>query len=155
MRRLTLIAIALLSAMTASAQMKVQQTTPRGSSTQLIQPQTAAPGTWESARRIPREAAIQLVKSGKAVFVDVRSFETYSKGHIDGAISIPRSQMINRFREIPPGKLIITYCACVREHTAALAVVELAQHGVNSAAALAGGWTEWTAARLPTKSGAN
>jgi len=155
MRRSILIAIALLAAMTASAQMKVQQTTPRGSSTQLIQPQQAAPGTWESARRIPREAAIQLVKSGKAVFVDVRSFETYSKGHIDGAISIPRSQMINRFREIPPGKLIITYCACVREHTAALAVVELAQHGVNSAAALAGGWTEWTAARLPTKTGAN
>jgi len=155
MRRSTLIAIALLAAMTASAQMKVQQTTPRGSSTQVIQPQTAPPGTWESARRIPREAAILLVKSGKAVFVDVRSFETYSMGHIDGAISIPRSQMMNRFREIPPGKLIITYCACVREHTAALAVVELAQHGVNSAAALAGGWTEWNAARLPTKSGAN
>jgi rhodanese-related sulfurtransferase len=156
MRRSTLIAIALLAAMTAGAQMKVQQTTPHGSSTQLLQPQQpAAPGTWESARRIPREAAIQLVKSGKAVFVDVRSFETYSKGHINGAISIPRSQMISRFREIPPGKLIITYCACVREHTAALAVVELAQHGVNSAAALAGGWTEWTAARLPTKTGAN
>src|SRR6185369_162552 len=74
--------------------------------------------------------------------------------HIKGAISIPRSQLIHRLREIPPGKLIVTYCACVREHTAALAVVDLAAHGVNNAAALAGGWNEWTAAGLPTKTGA-
>lgn len=117
-------------------------------------PQVVQQGNWETARRIPRDAAIRMVDQGKAVFVDIRSFETYSKGHIKGAISIPRSQLIHRLREVPPGKLIITYCACVREHTAALAVVDLAAHGVNNAAALAGGWNEWTAARLPVASGA-
>ena len=135
-----LIAI-LLAAIAASAQSAMTPT--------LVQP-----GNWETARRIPRDAAIRMVDQGKAVFVDIRSFETYSKGHIKGALSIPRSQLIHRLREVPPGKLIITYCACVREHTAALAVVDLAAHGVNNAAALAGGWNEWSAARLPVATGA-
>ncbi len=143
MRRLTMIATALLATLAAGAQTKVMTPTP------------VQVGSWESARRIPRDAAIHMVDSGKAVFVDIRSFETYSKGHIKGALSIPRSQLIHRLREVPPGKLIITYCACVREHTAALAVVDLTAHGVNNAAALAGGWNEWTAARLPTVTGPN
>lgn len=125
-----------------------------GAQTRTVTPQPVHVGSWENARRIPREAAIRMVDTGKAVFVDIRSFETYTKGHIKGAISVPRSQLIHRLREIPPGKLIITYCACVREHTAALAVVDLAAHGVNNAAALAGGWNEWAAAGLPTKTGA-
>jgi rhodanese-related sulfurtransferase len=153
MRRLTMIVFTLLTAAAMSAQMRVQQTTPRGTTTQTIQPTQAKPGSWEAAKRIPRDAAMQLVKSGKAVYVDVRSFETYSKGHIPGAVSVPRSQLINRFRDIPPGKVIITYCACVKEHTAAIAVTELNSHGVNNAAALVGGWNEWTAAGLPVATG--
>jgi rhodanese-related sulfurtransferase len=125
-----------------------------GAQTRTVTPQPVQVGSWENARRIPREAAIRMVDNGKAVFVDIRSFQKYTEGHIRGAISVPRSQLIHRLREIPPGKLIITYCACKQEHTAALAVVDLAAHGVNNAAALAGGWIEWTAARLPTKTGA-
>jgi len=153
MRRLITITIALLAAIAASAQMKVQQTGPKGTTNAVVMPSQAQPGTWEAARRIPRPAAAQLVKSGKAVFVDVRSFETYSKGHIKGALSVPRSQLLNRLREIPPGKLVITYCACVREHTAALAVVELGAHGFTNAAALSGGWDEWIANKMPTATG--
>ncbi len=156
MRRTTTMLIAMLVAAAASAQMKVQpqpmvKATPNGAQ----QPQKVQAGSWETARRIPRDAAIMLVKSGKAVFVDIRSFETYSKGHIKGAISVPRSQLMSRLREIPPGKFVITYCACVREHTAALAVTELEVHGFKNAAALSGGWNEWTAAGLPTATGAN
>ncbi|HJW94287.1 MAG TPA: rhodanese-like domain-containing protein [Thermoanaerobaculia bacterium] len=124
------------------------------SAQQPMAPIPVQPGNWETARRIPRDAAIRMVDQGKAVFVDIRSFETYSKGHIKGAISIPRSQLIHRLREVPPGKLIITYCACVREHTAALAVTDLVAHGVNNSAALTGGWNEWAAARLPVATGA-
>ena len=138
-----MIAVVALTALAAGAQ------TPR-----TLTPVPVTGGSWENARRIPREAAIRMVGQGKAVFIDIRSFETYSKGHIKGAISIPRSQLIRRLREVPPGKLIITYCACIREHTAALAVVDLNAHGVNNAAALAGGWTEWVAEKLPTKTGA-
>jgi rhodanese-related sulfurtransferase len=140
-RRSLLMIAVLLAAIAANAQ---------GAMTPTLVPRES----WENARRIPRDAAIRMVDQGKAVFIDIRSFETYSKGHIKGALSIPRSQLIHRLREVPPGKLIITYCACVREHTAALAVTDLAAHGVNNAAALAGGWNEWTAARLPVATGA-
>jgi 3-mercaptopyruvate sulfurtransferase SseA len=65
----------------------------------------------ESARRITREEAIKLVKANKAVYVDVRAKQSYEMAHIKGAISIPESEVITRLREIPHGKLIITYCA--------------------------------------------
>jgi 3-mercaptopyruvate sulfurtransferase SseA len=65
----------------------------------------------DKARRIAREEAVKLVKEKKAVFVDVRSKESYDAGHIKGAISIPESQIIRRLREIPTKTMIITYCA--------------------------------------------
>ncbi len=65
----------------------------------------------EKARRIPRDEAVKLVKENKAIFVDVRSKESYEAGHIKGAISIPESELITRLKEIPPKRMIVTYCA--------------------------------------------
>ena len=65
----------------------------------------------ESARRITREEAIKLVKAKKAVYVDVRSKDTYDQAHITGAINIPLGDVIHRVREFPTKKLLITYCA--------------------------------------------
>lgn len=65
----------------------------------------------ESARRIARDEAIRLVKAGKAVYVDVRSRESYDTEHIEGAISIPGSQLLNKLNQLPPRKMIIAYCA--------------------------------------------
>jgi len=67
--------------------------------------------TLESARRIDQKAAMKLVKKHKAVWVDVRPKESYEQGHIPGALSIPLGDLMTRLREIPPGKMIITYCA--------------------------------------------
>jgi 3-mercaptopyruvate sulfurtransferase SseA len=39
----------------------------------------------------------------------------------------------------------------VKEHTAAVAVVNLRSAGWKNAAALAGGWDEWMALGLPTE----
>ena len=151
---------ALLAAGSASAQMKIPPQAQQHGSSAVIgqsatigQPQQQKIPPLSTARRIQRDEALKLAKSGKAVYVDVRSFETYSKGHIKGAISIPHSQLLNRLREIPPGKTIITYCACVEEHTAALSVLELNAHGVKNTAALVDGWKGWIAANLPTETG--
>jgi len=65
----------------------------------------------EEARRISRDEAVKLVKEKKAIFVDVRPKESYEAGHIKGAISIPESELIKRLKEIPPKRMIITYCA--------------------------------------------
>lgn len=158
MRKPALMAtVAALAATVAVAQYKVPTSgtghisMPTPSSSGPLQITTANQETQQlsSAPRISRAEAQKLVKSGKAVFVDVRSKETYDKGHLPGAISIPGSQLLYRLQELPVGKKLITYCACVEEHTAAVAVLNLEAHKIKNAAALQGGWNDWRAAGLP------
>jgi 3-mercaptopyruvate sulfurtransferase SseA len=106
-------ATALFATGLASAQMKVPQTSPTAPPVQIAQPAPQAPPLppLESARRIERDEAIKLVKEKKAVFVDVRPKDSYDLGHIAGAINIPGSDLITRLKDLPPGKMIITYCA--------------------------------------------
>jgi len=112
-KRMTLLAIGLVIAATAvMAQMKSKTATAQVSTpppAPVMTPQ--AEPSLESARRIPRDEAMKMVKEGKAIYVDVRPKEAYDAGHIKGAINIPEFEIINRLKEIPPGKFIITYCA--------------------------------------------
>jgi 3-mercaptopyruvate sulfurtransferase SseA len=110
MRSLATVVVASLFATgLASAQTKVTQPPPpmppmMATSAPVEQP-------LESARRIDRDEASKLVKKHKGIYVDVRSKEAYETGHIPGAISIPLNELMQRLKEIPPGKTIITYCA--------------------------------------------
>lgn len=126
--------------------------------------QTAAPGnvnvgtlqkapTTTEFRRISRQDAFKLYQQGLAVFVDVRSHQSFSYGHIKGALSIPGSQLIDRFAEVTPGKTVITYCACEAEESSGRAVLNLNAHGVKNAVALKGGYQEWKAAGHPVAAG--
>ena len=87
----------------------IQITMPNSSTVQVPVPQ----GDEElaKARRISRAEAMKMVKAKKAVYVDVRSKETYDESHIPGAINIPLSQLPARFKDFPPKKFLITYCA--------------------------------------------
>ncbi len=64
-----------------------------------------------AARRIPRDEAIKLVKENKAVYIDVRSRDSFDQGHIPGAISIPLTDLQEHYRDLPVKKFLITYCA--------------------------------------------
>ena len=163
MRRLLLAATAFaLAAPVAFAQYKIDPSRkgslPKVPSSNSGSLQITTPSQTETtlatAPRISRDEARKLVKAGKAVFVDVRSTATYQSGHLPGAISIPGSQLLNRLKDLPPGKKLITYCACVEEHTAAVAVLNLHAHRLDNAAALIGGWNDWKAAGLPIEFGA-
>ncbi len=158
MRKLVLTAtVAALGATVAFAQYKVPSSgtghigLPQQGNSGPLQITTAnqQPQSISQAPRIGRAEAQKLVKSGKAVYIDVRPRETYDKGHLPGALSIPGSQLLYRLQELPPKKMLITYCACVEEHTAAVAVLNLEAHNIKNAAALTGGWNDWKAAGLP------
>lgn len=148
MRRYVPFVLALtLLAGSAAAQMKSGAPKPSGK----LQQQPTAAYSVESADRITTADAVKLVAAGKAVFVDVRSKQQFDLGHIKGALSIPGSQLIARYRELPPGKKIITYCACSADQSAARAVLDLNGHGVKNTAALKGGWNLWLSEGRPTE----
>jgi rhodanese-related sulfurtransferase len=78
--------------------------------TGLASAQTGEP-TLESARRIDQKEAVSLVKKHKAVFVDVRPKDAFEQGHIKGAMNIPLGEVLQHLKDLPKGKMIITYCA--------------------------------------------
>jgi len=159
MRNTLTVILTLMLAGIANAQFKSQvppkqqPATPQAApNTPLQSPQAQVQQqSIDKVRRILRQDAWDLAKEGKAVFVDVRSKEQYDLGHIKGALSIPGSQLMGRMRELPPGKFIITYCACSAEQTSGRAVLELNNHGVKNAAALLGGWHEWQDNKMPAE----
>lgn len=146
--------VCVLSALVASAQMKV--TKPAPGATRQSAPLSASGAQVQNPTNFPRiskEDAQKLFHSNQAVFIDVRSNEQFSYGHIKGALSIPGSQLMGRFREVPPGKTIVTYCACSAEQSAGRAAASLIAHGVKNVFALKGGWNEWKGAGYPTAVG--
>lgn len=108
-----------LTAVALHAQYKTPQPAP-GSNPGAVQItpnsniQLTAPSGEEElakARRIGRDEAMRLVRQKKAIYVDVRSKDSYDDGHLPGAISLPLSDLPKRFKDVPLKKILITYCA--------------------------------------------
>jgi rhodanese-related sulfurtransferase len=149
MRKTTALSIVLaltLSGVVAHAQMKtaVPQKSPLVSS---------ARQTTATVQLISQADAYKLFRENKAVFIDVRSNTQFSLGHIKGSVSIPGSQIVTRFSEITPGKVVITYCACSAEQSSSAAATSLVNHGVKNVWALKGGWNDWKNNRYPIAAG--
>jgi len=66
------------------------------------------PGPPSHPGTITGERARALVAAGAAL-VDVRTAEEYAAGHLPGAINIPVDELWTRYREIPPGQVVV-YC---------------------------------------------
>ena len=150
-KAVTLFAVCAFASGIASAQYK--KSSPTATQMPVNSQAAQAEAAIAKVKRISEKEAYRLLTNGSAVIVDVRSNAQYQLGHIKGAISIPRSQIVSRFKELPPGKMVITYCACSAEQTSGMAVLELNNHGVKNAAALKGGWDAWKAAGLPAQAG--
>ena len=157
MKKTVLLSALCLAAMPLVAQMKKPSTPAPAAGSSANRMPIAVAGARNNAAptfaRISIDDAVKLQKSGKAVFVDVRSNEQYSYGHIKGALSIPGSQLIKRFSEVKPGSTVITYCACSAEQSSGRAAADLMAHGVKNVFALKGGWSEWKGRGLPTAVG--
>ncbi|MDQ3283004.1 MAG: rhodanese-like domain-containing protein [Acidobacteriota bacterium] len=141
----------MLVAAIAGAQYKTQ--VPAVQQPSPIRVEGARAASPNSFPRISQADALKLYREGKAVFIDVRSNTQFSYGHIKGALSIPGSQIVKRFNEVPVRKTVITYCACSAEQSSGRAASELIAHGVKNVWALKGGWTDWKAAGGPVAAG--
>jgi hypothetical protein len=62
--------------------------------------------------RIRVEELATAIREDRVIVVDIREVEDYEEEHIKGAVSIPLEEIRERGpKELPPGKLIVTYCA--------------------------------------------
>jgi 3-mercaptopyruvate sulfurtransferase SseA len=65
----------------------------------------------DGARRVTISELESMMKDGSVFVVDVRSQDAYDAGHIPGAKLIPSAEIVNRVKELPRDKLIVTYCS--------------------------------------------
>lgn len=83
-----------------------------GANTQAPQtPATEAPPPQDGVRRISISELEDELEKGEAVLVDVRGSVEYKLGHIKGAVSLPLGLIAQQIKDLPPDKLIVTYCA--------------------------------------------
>jgi len=113
---------------------------------------TEAMGRVESVS--PKDAAAETAE-GTAVFLDVREPVEWEH-HIAGAVQVPRGILEfvadptspKHNEKLDPAGRVIVYCRS--GHRAALAAVTLKDMGFTNVANLAGGFTAWQEAGLPT-----
>lgn len=75
----------------------------------LIEP--PAGDNYPEVLRVSVADTRQALDKGTAIFLDVRSVESYEAGHLPGAISIPIDELPDRMQELDPNAWIITYCS--------------------------------------------
>ncbi len=99
----------------------------------------------EDVETIGREELVRRLRRREVVLIDVRPVEEFDAGHIEGARSIPISELEERLSELPAGKEIVAYCRGPFCAYAPEAVRRLRDHG-RDARRLEDGWPEWRVA---------
>jgi len=74
-------------------------------------PPQPPPAPADNAARITVADAKKALDEGRAVIVDVRTYQQWSIEHIKGTIHIPEAELQTRLKELPKDKMIITYCS--------------------------------------------
>ena len=85
-------------------------TAPSAISTQVTAPASVGEDPYLEIPRVRLGDAKAAYDQKHAVFVDVRSLDSYQAGHIPGALSIPVDDLESRLKELKPTDWIITYC---------------------------------------------
>jgi rhodanese-related sulfurtransferase/DNA-binding HxlR family transcriptional regulator len=96
----------------------------------------------DDVEAIGRDELIARLQSGDVVLVDVRPAAEFAAGHIEGARSIPISELEKRLSELPTDREVVAYCRgpfCAYAHHA----VRRLQDSGRKARRLEEGWPEW------------
>ena len=95
---------------------------------------------------IGRDELVGRLARGDVVLVDVRPEQEYAAGHIEGARSIPLSELERRLAELPDDREVVAYCRgpfCAYAHDA----VRRLRAAGRRARRLEDGWPEWRLAQ--------
>ncbi len=83
----------------------------------------------------------RMIEKGEVTVIDVRASEDYKKGHLPGAINIPKTEW-DRPQGLTKDKTNVLYCYSQVCHLAATAALKFAQIGY-PVMELEGGFDEW------------
>jgi rhodanese-related sulfurtransferase len=101
----------------------------------------------DDIRTVPRisvDDVKTLMAKKQVLLIDVRDPMSFSQGHMPGAINVPFDFLPDHAEAWKKEKrLLVTYCACVNEGTAARAALDMNAFGITNVKALLGGWNEW------------
>lgn len=99
------------------------------------------------------EAARKIYEDGTTLILDARKPADYATGHIPGSFNIPSTAIATHLPQIAPlltpAQPILTYCSGATCDESLLLTQHLLQNGFTNITLFLGGWTEWTAAKLP------
>jgi len=99
----------------------------------------------------------ELIDTGEAIIIDARDRDTFRKGHIRGAISLPVGEaqgLIPTFMEqTPKDKLLVVYCGGYDCHDSKLLGEKLLEAGFGQVFVYEGGFPEWQDAGHPVSKG--
>jgi rhodanese-related sulfurtransferase len=83
----------------------------------------------------------RMMKEGAVNVVDVRAADDYAKGHIPGAVNLPKERW-SSLEGLRKDRTNVLYCYSIVCHLAAAAAVEFAARGF-PVMELDGGWRWW------------
>jgi len=111
-------------------------------------------GNRDGLEEITREELAARLQTGEVIVLDVRNRSEFDAGHIQGARSVPITELRKHLRALPHDTEIVAYCRgpyCVYADDA---VRQLRKRGYQ-AARLQDGYPEWQRAGLPVVLGTN
>jgi hydroxyacylglutathione hydrolase len=101
---------------------------------------------------ITPDALLAMIDSGTApIVLDVRSRAEFEAGHVPGAVHVPFWKLIFSAPPLPrdPANGIVVYCG--HGPRAEMAKTLLAAQGIRKVTCLAGHWSGWKRAGLPSQ----
>jgi rhodanese-related sulfurtransferase len=121
----------------------------------------------DSVKSLQNNIAIESFKEPKAIkinlaykffndgekFIDARSAEEFSEGHIKGAVNIPfyeSEKYLNVINSLDKNKIIVTYCSSHECDISTLSGDELYKMGFKKVYVFVDGWKEWAKNKYPT-----
>jgi rhodanese-related sulfurtransferase len=105
----------------------------------------------KAAKALSPEAVVELLNEDKAVIIDLRDKETYSKGHIIHAIQASEDDFLSQRMDKYKTKTIVFVCA--RGQQSAALATKLRSQGFSEPLVLAGGIQAWQSRDLPLVKG--
>ena len=113
---------------------------------------TTAVAASAGLRSTPQISVTELqsrLTAGAVTVVDVRSANEWAGGHVPGALHIPLGYLAERCRSIPTTRPVVVQCQAGGRSAIAASLLE--GLGFDQLVNLTGGFSAWTAERLPVE----